>query len=119
MGRHSSAFLLTALLVAPALAKTSRDSYLKRARSDIEAMTVQLHQLDEKIAPLPPEEKSRAQELLQALWKKERLARVQWEQLKKNRRSPETRWKKLRDAEDSTLIGLRKSYRYLVNHLPR
>lgn len=112
--------VLALLILVPlsADAKVKRSPYLKRVQADVDGIASDLRDAEQKGASVASEKQAQFQDLLKALWKKERLARVQLEQLKKAAPGSD-RWKKLRAEEDATLIRLRKSYQYLVNHYLR
>jgi hypothetical protein len=90
--------------------------YLRRVQADIDDIAKELHRLDKRAAAVRETERADFQRQVRALWRKERLARVQLEQLK---HASESQWQKLRNAENSTVVHLRKSYRYMMNHIPQ
>lgn len=102
------------LFATPALmAEKPRSTYLKRVQKDVDEIAAKLRVLETRAGEVSEEQKERFNDSLKALWKKERLARVQLEQMKKAKNE---KWKKLKAAEDATLIGLKKSYQYMLNN---
>jgi hypothetical protein len=105
----------TALVVEADSSPSSRAAqrnYVRRAQAQIDHLTAGLRRTEQKLDHLDPAARSECEETLRRLWRKERLARVNLEAI---RRAPMDRWQILHRQEDALLIRLQKSYQHLVN----
>ncbi len=108
-----------ALLATPfsgANAKKTQVPYTERVQQELDRMSGQIRKLELREGAMDKETKARFEKALKMLWQKEKVARVQLERL---RHAPAEEREKRRHAQDSLLVSLQKSYRYVTNHYGR
>ena len=91
---------------------SAQKSYVRRAHAQIDALAAGLQKAQRKLKHLDEDARKECRDTLKALWRKERLARIDLAEIQK---APPDRWLSLRPKEDALLIRLQKSYQHLVN----
>ncbi len=114
------AFLLLLPLAAsaaelPPRPRMNKQNYEQRMRAQIDDLTRKIHSLSTRSSHFRGEQLERFEENLKGLQKRERLARVRLENIKK---SGSDQWPKLKSEEDAAVIALKKSYQHVANHYP-